>query len=188
MVILSFATGTQLFVEPQLVNQASLGLVPDTWSSNQLAYQVAFRYADFNAAAAIAVDLLAIGLVAAVLIVVPHRTVQDGGLMRLAARGLRLVVLAAFAVFFVVPVLWLILAPTKSDAALVTGGPFSFGSLHQVALAWKHLDAFSDHIYRTWIGNSLLYAFSATAIVLATAIPAGYGLAFGTFPGPQGAC
>jgi multiple sugar transport system permease protein len=56
-------------VEPQLVNQASLGLVPDTWSSNQLAYQEAFRYADFNAAAAIAVDLLAIGLFAAVLIV-----------------------------------------------------------------------------------------------------------------------
>jgi multiple sugar transport system permease protein len=69
MVILSFATGTQLFVEPQLVNQASLGLVPDTWSSNQLAYQTAFRYANFNAAAAIAVDLLAIGLFAAVLIV-----------------------------------------------------------------------------------------------------------------------
>jgi multiple sugar transport system permease protein len=69
MVILSFATGTQLFVEPQLVNQASLGLVPDTWSSNQLAYQLAFRYADFNGAAAIAVDLLAIGLIGAVLIV-----------------------------------------------------------------------------------------------------------------------
>jgi multiple sugar transport system permease protein len=103
--------------------------------------------------------------------------------MRIAARGLRLVVLATFAVFFLAPVIWLLLAPTKSDHALVTGGPFSFGSLHQVSLAWKHLDAFSDHIFRKWIGNSLLYAFSATAIVLATAIPAGYGLAFGTFPG-----
>jgi multiple sugar transport system permease protein len=69
MVILSFATGTQLFVEPQLVNQASLGMVPDTWSSNQLAYQLAFRYADFNAAAAVSVDLLAIGLLAAVVII-----------------------------------------------------------------------------------------------------------------------
>jgi len=69
MAILAFATGTQLFVEPQLVNQASLGLVPNTWSSNQLAYQMAFRYGDFNAAAAIAVDLIAIGLIAAVLIV-----------------------------------------------------------------------------------------------------------------------
>jgi multiple sugar transport system permease protein len=69
MVILSFATGTQLFVEPQIVQQASFGLVPDTWSANQLAFQLAFRYGDFNAAAAISVDLLAIGLVGAVLIV-----------------------------------------------------------------------------------------------------------------------
>lgn len=69
MLILSFATGTQLFVEPQIVQTASFGLVPDTWSSNQLAYQLAFRYADFNGAAAIAVDLLMIGLVGAVLIV-----------------------------------------------------------------------------------------------------------------------
>jgi multiple sugar transport system permease protein len=103
--------------------------------------------------------------------------------MRLAALGLRLMILAAFAIFFIAPILWLVLAPTKSDAALVTSAPFSFGSFDQFAIAWSHLDAFSDHIYRAWIGNSLLYAFSATAIVLATAIPAGYGLAFGRFAG-----
>jgi multiple sugar transport system permease protein len=103
--------------------------------------------------------------------------------MRLTARGIRFVILAAFGVFFAAPMLWLILAPTKSDEALVTRGPFTFGSFHQVALAWRHLDAFSDHIYRGWIANSLLYAISATAIVLVTAIPAGYGLALGTFPG-----
>jgi multiple sugar transport system permease protein len=103
--------------------------------------------------------------------------------MRIAGLSLRLVILAAFAIFFVAPILWLVLAPTKSDSALVSSGPFSFGSFHQLALAWKHLDSFSGHIFRTWIGNSLLYAFSATAIVLATAIPAGYGLAFGNFPG-----
>jgi multiple sugar transport system permease protein len=69
MAILSFATGTQLFVEPQLVNQASLGMVPDTWSANQLAFQMAFRYADFNAAAAVSVDLLVIGLIAAIVVI-----------------------------------------------------------------------------------------------------------------------
>jgi len=103
--------------------------------------------------------------------------------MRLAARGVRFVILAGFAAFFVVPIVWLILAPTKSDQALVSHGPFAFGSLHNVALAWDHLDAFSEHIYRAWIGNSLLYALGATAIVLATAIPAGYGLALSEFPG-----
>ena len=69
MAILAFATGTQLFVEPQLVNQASLGQVPDTWSSNQLAYQLAFRYGDFNGAAAVSVDLIAVALIAAVVVV-----------------------------------------------------------------------------------------------------------------------
>ena len=69
MLILSFATGTQLFVEPEIVQHASFGLVSDTWSTNQLAYQLAFRYADFNGAAAIAVDLLMIGLLGAVVIV-----------------------------------------------------------------------------------------------------------------------
>jgi multiple sugar transport system permease protein len=102
---------------------------------------------------------------------------------RFPALTLRFLVLSAFAVFFVAPIVWLILAPTKGDNALVTHGPFSFGSLHQIGLAWKHLDAFSNHIFRTWISNSLLYAFSATAIVLLTAIPAGYGLALGDFPG-----
>jgi multiple sugar transport system permease protein len=103
--------------------------------------------------------------------------------MRLPALGLRFAILAAFAVFFAVPILWLVLAPTKADGALVTSSPFSFGSFHQVALAWKHLNAFSDHIFRRWIGNSLYYALSATAITLAVGVPAGYGLAFGKFPG-----
>jgi len=103
--------------------------------------------------------------------------------MRLPALGLRLVILTAFTVFFAAPILWLLLAPTKSDAALVDKSPFSFGSFHQVLLAWRHLDAFSDHVYRHWIGNSLYYSLSATAITLVVGIPAGYGLAFGTFRG-----
>jgi multiple sugar transport system permease protein len=103
--------------------------------------------------------------------------------MRIASVGLRLVILAAFTVFFIAPVLWLILAPTKGDNALVTSSPFSFGSFHQVAVAWKHLNAFSDHIYLHWIGNTLYYALTATAITLVVSVPAGYGLALGHFPG-----
>jgi multiple sugar transport system permease protein len=105
--------------------------------------------------------------------------------MRIRAAGLtaRFMILLTFAVFFMGPVLWLILAPTKSDKALITGSPFSFGNFHHIALAWKHLDAFSDHIYRRWIENTLYYALSATAITLAVSVPAGYGLAVGRFPG-----
>jgi multiple sugar transport system permease protein len=103
--------------------------------------------------------------------------------IRLLGRGVRTAILLVFAVFFIAPVLWLILAPTKSDHALVTSSPFSFGSFHNLALAWQHLDAYSDHLYRRWIGNTLIYSLSATAITLAISIPAGYGLALGKFPG-----
>src|SRR2546423_925663 len=111
--------------------------------------------------------------------VLPHRHRAR----RRAALGERAVVLVAFAAFFVVPLAWLVLAPTKTDFELITRSPFSVGSLHNVWVAWQSVDGFGDHIYRRWLENSLLYSLSATAITLATGIPAGYGLAFGRFRG-----
>jgi multiple sugar transport system permease protein len=52
-----------------------------------------------------------------------------------------------------------------------------------VAQTWRQLDGFGDHLFRRWMENSLVYTFSATALVLVAAIPGGYGLAFGRFPG-----
>lgn len=73
MLILAFAGGTQLFVEPQLVSTASGGQVSDSWSPNQLAYQFAFAAADVNGAAAISVCLLLISLGCAALVVFKAR-------------------------------------------------------------------------------------------------------------------
>jgi multiple sugar transport system permease protein len=95
----------------------------------------------------------------------------------------RLLILLCFAVFFAVPLLWLLLAPTKTDYQLANSWPFAFGSLSNVARTWRQLDSFGDHLFRRWMENSLLYTFSSTALVLLTAIPGGYGLAFGRFPG-----
>jgi multiple sugar transport system permease protein len=100
--------------------------------------------------------------------------------LALAIRG---VVLVAFAVFFVVPLAWLVLAPTKTDSELLASNPFAFGSLHNVWDTWQQVDAFSSHIFRRWMANSLLYSLSATAITVVTSIPAGYGLVVGRFPG-----
>ncbi len=69
MLILAFATGTQLFVEPQLVSTASWGIVPDSWAPNQLAFNYAFQANDFNGAAAVSVVLLVIGAAGAALVV-----------------------------------------------------------------------------------------------------------------------
>jgi multiple sugar transport system permease protein len=62
MVILSLAAGTQLFVEPRVLAQASKGVVPQDWSLNQLAFLYAFRQNDFSGSAAISLVLLVVAL------------------------------------------------------------------------------------------------------------------------------
>lgn len=62
MVILSFAGGTQLFVEPRVLSQASRGVVSQDYSLNQLAFLYAFKQSDFNGSAAISLVLLAVAL------------------------------------------------------------------------------------------------------------------------------
>ncbi|MFD8493734.1 carbohydrate ABC transporter permease [Amycolatopsis sp. NPDC059657] len=65
MVILAFAGGSQLFVEPQLLSQASLGVISNDYSLNQLSYTFAFQTGDLNGAAALSVELLVVSLAAA---------------------------------------------------------------------------------------------------------------------------
>ena len=62
MVILSFAGGTQLFVEPRVLSQASRGVVTQDYSLNQLAFLYAFKQSDFNGSAAISLVLLVVAL------------------------------------------------------------------------------------------------------------------------------
>jgi multiple sugar transport system permease protein len=63
MVIMSFAGGTQLFVEPRVLSQASRGVVGQDYSLNQLAFLYAFKQSDFNGSAAISLMLLVVALV-----------------------------------------------------------------------------------------------------------------------------
>ena len=70
MVVLAFAGGTQLFVEPQLLSQASNGVAGRDYSPNQLSYDFAFQNDNVNTAAAISVELLVVGVVVAAVFVV----------------------------------------------------------------------------------------------------------------------
>ena len=69
MLVVAFAAGSQLFAEPQLISQASQKMVSPTWSPNTLATFLAFQYDNFNAAAAIALDLLVAAVVCAAFLV-----------------------------------------------------------------------------------------------------------------------
>ena len=101
----------------------------------------------------------------------------------LVARTAWIVVLGLFLLFFVLPVIWLLLAPTKSDGQILRGAPFSFGSLTGLADTWHHLYGFQDGAVLDWLRNSALYTFGALAITLVTGIPAGYALALTRFIG-----
>jgi multiple sugar transport system permease protein len=68
MLIGAFAAGTQLFAEPQLISEATGGFINQTWSPNQLAYNLSFHLGNFNYAAAISLDLLAVSAISAVVI------------------------------------------------------------------------------------------------------------------------
>ncbi len=94
-----------------------------------------------------------------------------------AVRGLRTGILLLFAVFFAVPLLWLVLATTKSGAQLQLGAPLGWGSLHQLSRNWHALTAINGDAYLAWFGNSVEYVFGALFIVLLVDVPAGYGLA-----------
>jgi multiple sugar transport system permease protein len=73
MVILAFAVGTQLFVEPQLISEASLGVAGRDYSLNQLSYDFAFQNNNVNYAAAISVELLVVCVVVAAVFVTRSR-------------------------------------------------------------------------------------------------------------------
>ncbi len=102
---------------------------------------------------------------------------------RAAGQVLAGLLLLVFAVFFILPVIWLLLAATKTDAQLVQGNPLSFGSWHQLRVNWDELTGFQGDAILLWLRNSAVYAFLALAITLAVSIPAGYAMAMMEFRG-----
>jgi len=98
-------------------------------------------------------------------------------------RAVAILLLVAFAAFFIVPIIWLLIAPTKTDRQMLLDAPFSFGSLQTVADNWQSLVSFQDGLLWTWIGNSAFYCIAALAITLVTSIPAGYAMALTEFRG-----
>ncbi|MGR0220099.1 carbohydrate ABC transporter permease [Agromyces sp. ZXT2-6] len=98
-------------------------------------------------------------------------------------RALVAVLLITFAAFFILPIIWLLLAPTKTNSELLLDGPFSVGTLEQLAVNWNELFAFGSGVFATWLGNSAFYSFTALAITLLVSVPAGYALALIEFKG-----
>ena len=92
-------------------------------------------------------------------------------------------VLSVLLAFFVLPAVWLLLAPTKTAAELSSESPLAFGSFANIGLAWQHLTSFENGVLFVWLRNSAVYSVGALVLTLLTSIPAGYALALTKFRG-----
>jgi multiple sugar transport system permease protein len=98
-------------------------------------------------------------------------------------RALAILILVVFVLFFVVPLIWLVLAPTKTDRQLLLDAPFALGSWDTLVANWTALVTFQKGLLWTWIGNSAFYCVAALVITLIISIPAGYAMALTEFRG-----
>ena len=108
---------------------------------------------------------------------------RRGKASRRASILIVVLIMALLLVFFVLPVIWLLLAPTKTAGQLLDLSPLSFGAFSNVGLAWSHLVSFENGILFVWLKNSAIYSGGSLILTLATSIPAGYALALTRFRG-----
>jgi multiple sugar transport system permease protein len=97
--------------------------------------------------------------------------------------GLRWAVLLLFAAYFFIPMLWLVLATSKSAPQLLELKPLAFGSFQRIQEAWQRIIAYQKGEVLLWALNSIRYAVLGLTLALAISIPAGYILAVARFPG-----
>ncbi|GES32732.1 carbohydrate ABC transporter permease [Streptomyces angustmyceticus] len=89
--------------------------------------------------------------------------------------------LTVAALYFLVPVYWLVVSATKNSADLFGTFGFWFADPHPVDRLTEVL-AYDHGIYVRWLANSLLYA--GTGAVCATLLSAAAGYALAKFPFP----
>jgi multiple sugar transport system permease protein len=85
--------------------------------------------------------------------------------------------------FFATPIVWLLLAPTKSTNQLSYLNPLAFGSLSQLGTTANNLLSYQNGIIWAWFFNSVWYTLVSVSIALVASIPAGYALAKFRFRG-----
>lgn len=101
--------------------------------------------------------------------------------------GLRVLILLLFGAYFVMPLVWLALAPSRQwqDLYDLSQSPLKIGSLSNYIVAWNHIALFGEGLLAQWMVNSIWYTFASVALGVAISIPTGYVLATMQFRGRQ---
>lgn len=99
-----------------------------------------------------------------------------------AGRAVVWIILLVYGLASIIPMVWLLIAPSKTAEQLNDAPPFSFGSFANYGAAWQHLLTFQDGVVVQWLVNSVLYTVVVLAISCGTAILAGFALAVTAIP------
>ncbi|MFE1762975.1 carbohydrate ABC transporter permease [Streptomyces angustmyceticus] len=92
--------------------------------------------------------------------------------------------LTVAALYFLVPVYWLVVSATKNSAGLFGTFGFWFADPHPVDRLTEVL-TYDHGIYLRWLANSLLYAGTGAVCATLLSAAAGYALAKFPFPGRE---
>jgi multiple sugar transport system permease protein len=107
-----------------------------------------------------------------------NRQIHNGGKV---APSILLIIMA---VYFLVPVWWLVVASTKTNGDLYGGSnPLWFSNKFNLIENITEMSSYNKGIYWRWIGNSLFYALTGGLISTIVAVLAGYGFAKYRFKG-----
>ena len=105
-------------------------------------------------------------------------------IMREGRRSTLLTVLLwACAAYFLLPLLWLLIASTKSNADLFSSFGFWFGKDFNLFTNIAQVFTFKDGVYLRWVLNTVIYAGVSAFGASLLATMAGYGFAKYRFPG-----
>lgn len=104
---------------------------------------------------------------------------------RLSAHALATVFMAVFAVYFLLPIVWLVLAATKSNADLFTTPGLWVAPTFRLGDNLHALFTSSDGEFTLWCANTVLYAGASALGSTALATLVGYALAKFSFRGRE---
>ena len=100
-----------------------------------------------------------------------------------ASWWLWLSVLVLLALYFGLPIVWLIAAPTKLDGELLSMPSLAVGDIRNYASAWANLMTFGKGVVLLWARNSFVYTLASVLLSVIVSVPAGYAFATAQFAG-----
>lgn len=98
------------------------------------------------------------------------------------ARTLTLIVLGFVLLYFLLPIIWLVIASSKDNTDLVRTFGFWFADMNW-ATNWDALMSWTKGLFPRWVFNSVFYSTTAAALGTLISVACGYAMSRFAFPG-----